>query len=233
VSDLSHVYRAIRSHYVAFTSQPGDSKALLLLSYSVLPLELSTVGRTIFECCRSVFAFALPRALDDTCACPIFHMSIEQFEVTTLPSRASRTIPEPCRSFLYSVFSLELSTAARTIFERCRSVFAFASLIAPLILARVLSLMSIERLDVSALAFTRRQDDFRALSLLSHSVFPLELSPAGRTIFECCRSVFTIAFPRALDDTCACPIFHVYRLIGCHCTRLHEPSERFQSLVAH
>ena len=83
----------------------------------------------------------------------------------------------------YSVFPLELSTAGRTIFERCRSVFAFASFIAPMIFARVRSLISIERLDVSALSFTRQQDDFRALSLLSHSVFLLDFSPASRTIY--------------------------------------------------
>ena len=159
-------------------------------------------------------------------------MSIDRLNVTALPFTSHQDDFRALSLLSYSVFPLELSTAGRTIFERCRSVFAFASFIAPMILARVRSLMSIERLDVSALAFTRRQDDFRALSLLSYSVLPLELSPASRTIFERCRSVFAFAFPRALDDTCACPIFHVYRPIGCHCTRLHEPSGRFQSLVA-
>ena len=107
----------------------------------------------------------------------------------------------------YSVFPLELSPVGSIILERCRSVFAFASPIALVILARVRSCMCIEQLDITALAFTSQQDGSRALSLLSYSVLPLEFSTAGRTILERCRSVFAVAPASPQDGTCECPFF--------------------------
>ena len=66
--------------------------------------------------------------------------------------------------------------------------------------------MSIERLDVSALAFTSQQDDSRAvLSLLSCLVFLHKLTTDIRTVFERCCSAFAFAFIRVQDDNLRVP----------------------------
>jgi hypothetical protein len=55
VSDLSHVYGMIGCHYVAFTSQQGDSRALSLLFTRCFRLSLQQpVGNL------SVAALSLP-----------------------------------------------------------------------------------------------------------------------------------------------------------------------------
>ena len=71
-------------------SQPDNFRALSLLSYLLVLLELSPAGRTILECCCSIFAFAPASPQDDTCECSIFLMSTKQLDVAALASTSQQ-----------------------------------------------------------------------------------------------------------------------------------------------
>jgi hypothetical protein len=123
------------------------------------------------------------------------------------PSRASRTLSEPCRSFLTGCLRLSFHQPAVLYLSVAAPSLPSRSPARRMILACVRSFMCIERLDVSALAVTSEQDDSRALSLINFLMFLPGLPPACRAILECCRSVFVFAFASAQDDTCACLIY--------------------------
>ena len=95
--------------------------------------------------------------------------------------------------------------------------------------------MSIERSDVSALAFTSQQDYSRALSLLSYSVFSLELSTAGETILVRHRSVMASLDPVGMimnpsGITFLGPVGVFRRIQGARLST--SKSERYQPLSA-
>ena len=105
--------------------------------------------------------------------CSVIHLSND---LTSLLShlRTSKTISEPCRSLIYSMFLLlGLSPARKTTFERL-----------------LLCDLSVEQLDVSALAFRASSRTIPGrLRSLAYLMFFLGLSPASRTILECCCSI--------------------------------------------
>jgi hypothetical protein len=111
------------------------------------------------------------------------------------PSRASRTIPEPYRSFLTRCFRLSFQQPSGLYVSVAAPSLPSRSSARTMILARVRSCMCIQRSDVTAFAFTSKQVDLRALSLLSYSLLPLELSTAGKTILERCRSILSLLSP--------------------------------------
>ena len=123
------------------------------------------------------------------------------------PSRANRTIPEPCRSFLTRCFRLSFQQPSGLYLSVAAPSLPSRSSARRMILAHVRSCMCIKRSDVTALTFTSEQDDSRALSLTDFLMFLPGLPPACRAILERCRSVFAFAFARSQDDTCAISIF--------------------------
>ena len=110
----------------------------------------------------------VPNRADDTCACPFFVICIDRLDVTTSPSRARRTIPEPCRSFLTRCCRLSFPQPPGLYLSVAAPSLPSLSPERWMILARVRSFMSIDRLDVT--------------------VSP---SRASRTISEPCRSFLT------------------------------------------
>ena len=123
------------------------------------------------------------------------------------PSRASRTIPEPCRSFLTRSFRLSFQQSGVLYLRFAAPSLPSRSKARSMILARVRSFMSIERPDVTTLTFTSDQDDSRPLLLVDLFMFLLLGSPPTcRAILQYCSFVCVFAFTNPQDDTCACPI---------------------------
>ena len=151
----------------------------------------------------------VPNRADDTCACPIFHMSIERLDVTTSPSQASRAIPKPCRSIFTWCFrlslqqpvALHLRVTALSLPSRPPSHW--------MIPARVRSFSCLSNDWMSLFRLHELAGRFQSLVAPFYSVFPIEPSTTGGTTLARYRSFFAFASPVALDDTCACPIFHM------------------------
>ena len=145
---------------------------------------------------------------------------------------------DECLSFLTRCFSLRFHQPAGLSLSVAAPSLPSRSPACRMILARVRS-------------FSCLSSDW--MSLLSHS-------RDSRTVSEPCRSFLTWCFrlrcnqPAGLSLSVAAPSLpssslarrmilacvrsfsclpHVYRTIGCHCSCLHEPAGRFQSLVAH
>ena len=118
-----------------------------------------------------------------------------------LPSRASRTIPEPCHSFLTRCFRMSFQQPSGLYLSFAAPSLPSCSSVRRMILVHVRSFMCIKRSDITALTFTSEQDDSRALSLIDLLMFLLGRPPTCRAILECCRSVFAFAFISAQDDT--------------------------------
>ena len=121
---------------------------------------------------------------------------------------------DECLSFLTRCFSLRFHQPAGLSFSVAAPSLPSRSPACRMILARV-----------------------RSFSCLSSDWMPL-LSPsrANRTIPEPCRSSTFLMFEFSPAGRLILAVFdlsHVYRTIGCHCSRLHETAGRFHSLVAH